>query len=202
MTRQTLKYLTLIISMVLVAACSQGPMEQGPGDPVREVCLNVETDDESAELGYPASATVGFRALINTGEESAVIDSVTLVEPTGLSIIEPWIAIYPDWPEYVQAASFGALGGYFPALESEWWSETLNPVPAVDAEIRSAEVTNDAFVLVLGLQLDPGAEVGTADAVDVEYTANGAPYSYRIKTRIELASYPKYVLGGCELARG
>ena len=35
-------------------------------------------------------------ALVNSGHQPAVIDSVTLVEPTRLSIIESWILTYPE----------------------------------------------------------------------------------------------------------
>jgi hypothetical protein len=58
---------------------------------------------------------------------------------------------------------------------------------ASGAAIRSADETNDAFVLVLGLQIEEGADLATADGVTVEYSVEESHHVYLIDRSIELA---------------
>ena len=188
--RLTAKSSSVLLSLLMLAACSNdsGPIEQGPtSEPGFPICVDVGDVEQSTVAGYPASSSVGFPALVNTGGQTAVIDSVVLVEPTDLSIIESWIVTYPDWPEGQSAANFGILDGYIIAIDPEWWLSTMRAEQASGAAIRPADETNDAFVLVLGLQIEEGADLATADGVTVEYSVEESHHVYLIDRSIELA---------------
>lgn len=185
--RSTIKWAAFATSLVLLTACSDpsGPIAQRRDD-LRAVCIGVDED---------RTATVGFPALVNTGQQPVVIDSVNLMEPTDLLIIEPWIMTHREWPEDQPAPDFSQFPGYIAEIDPEWWSSRSGP--AAGAEIPPANATDEAFVLVLGLQMDPDTNLATASGVEVEYTVDGGQSAYRMKTSIELDRHSQDPPGMC-----
>lgn len=179
-----IKWLHLVIGLVLVG-CSDptsGPIEQvnDPG----AICVSVAAD---------GSATVGILSLVNAAQNPAVVDSVELVEPNDLSIIESRILAYPDGANDDVTPAFGLLDGY-PPPETDLW---LASVPAASAEIAPADASNDAFVLVLGLQMGPDVNKSTASSVEIAYTADEGQSAYRFDNSIELHRDPQEPPGSC-----
>ena len=126
--------------------------------------------------------TFGLETLVNSGREPVVIDSVHLVDPSGMSIIEARIVTFPDgWNR--GATLIGSAPGY-PPEEREAW---LRSVPAVEAEISPGGKTGDVFNLVVGLQMDADIERATAAGVEVRYTYDRSQRIYHTTNSLELA---------------
>jgi hypothetical protein len=179
-----IKWLSLVVGLVMVGCSdpSSGAIEQvnDPG----AICGSVAAD---------GSATVGILSLVNTAQDSVVVDSVELIESNDLSIIESRISAYPDGANIDVTPAFGLLDGY-PPPETDLWRAS---VPAASAEIAPADASNDAFVLVLGLQMGPGVNKATASSVEIEYTADGGQFAYRFDNSIELHRDSQEPPGSC-----
>jgi hypothetical protein len=156
--------------MVACSGITSGPFDQGNDSGT--LCAPVASD---------GSITVGIETLVNSSNEPVVIDSLRMVEPSGMSIIESRIVTFPGGQDR-GATLVGVVSGY-PPEETEDWSRS---VPAAGAEIPPAEMTNDVFNLVLGLLMGPDVDKATASAIEVAYTVGEATHGYRTTNSIEL----------------
>lgn len=167
------RWLTLVLGAALMVACSGTPSEP------------LDQNNDSGELCAPVapdgSITIGIETLVNSADEPVLIDSVRMVEPSGMSIIESRIVTFPVGPDG-GGTLVGVVSGY-PPEETEEWSHS---VPAAGAEIPPSDMTNDVFNLVLGLLMGPDVDKATASAIDVTYSVGEASHEYRTTNSIEL----------------
>lgn len=171
MRRQT--WVPFVLGLALVVGCgggTSGPLDQGN-----------DSGALCASIGSDGKFTFGLETLVNAGVRPVVIDSVHLVDPSALSIIESRIVTFEDgWAR--GATLIGMVSGYPPEEVEEW----LDSVPAVGTEIPPAGMTGDIFNLVVALQMDPDAVRGTASGVEVRYRDDGTPRTYETTNSIEL----------------
>ena len=164
------------LSALLLISCvgaAEGPLDQDSD--VGEVCAPVAED---------GTLTFGLETLENSASDGALIEAVALTDSEHISILGARI-VRIDGGQ-TGGTLVGIVSGYPPEASVAW----ADSVDAGGAQIPPAADTDDVFNLVVGLQLDEGATVGTASSLEISYSVGGAAYLLRTSNMIELRRGP------------
>lgn len=151
------------LALVLSGCSATGPMRVGSG---------ADTDTSTVCIPQPDDPVIGGEVFQITGEQSAVIDEVSIVGGTNVELVDAYVIPIID-------GEGGVGAGYLPLSDLPGWDR------AVTAAGATIEPGGDTSVALVMERLD-STEEGFADRIQIEYTVAGRTYHKQNSTRFEL----------------